>query len=90
MKVLIFITALLFSINIVGQRTVEVSPNIGAYYFWTPTSADNNITFSGTVGLNLKDKYVVSDFRKACIPGGNYNVFGCGHTEKETRDFRKP
>ena len=60
MKVLIFITALLFSINIVGQRTVEVSANIGAYYFWTPTSADNNITFSGTVGLNLKDKYVVS------------------------------
>lgn len=60
MKVLIFITAILFSISISGQRTIEVSANIGAYYFWTPASADNNITFSGTAGLNLKDKYVIS------------------------------
>lgn len=68
MKVLIFITAILFSISISGQRTVEVSANIGAYYFWTPSAADNNITFSGTAGLNLKDKYVISaglDFTRA-------------------------
>jgi len=68
MKKLILLIALLFSINIVGQRTVEVSANIGTYYFHTPTSFGHDFTFSGTAGLNLKDKYVISgglDFIKA-------------------------
>jgi hypothetical protein len=60
MKQLILLFAILFSLNTIGQRTTEVSANIGTYYFWTPKSFGHNLTFSGTAGLNLKDKYVIS------------------------------
>jgi len=60
MKIVMFIAAILFSLSSTAQKSTEVSANIGTYYFYTPISFGHNLTFSGTVGLNLKDKYVVS------------------------------
>jgi len=68
MKTLMFIAFILFSLNGATQKKIEISTNIGTYYFWTPTSFGHDFTFSGSVGLNLKVKYVVSgglDFIKA-------------------------
>lgn len=84
MKKLIFIIATLFSLSVLsqGKNNTEVSVNIGAYYFHTPKAAGHNITFSGTAGIRLKEKYVISggiDLTKAYYDSFPYiGVFGEG------------
>lgn len=60
MKSIILPIAILFSLSSFAQNKIEKSINVGTYYFWTPKSFGHNLTLSGTVGVNLKDKYIVS------------------------------
>jgi len=67
-KFIIILGLILLSVSGRGQVTSEVTANVGTYYFYTPKSNGQEITFSPTIGVNIKDKFVLNvglDFIKA-------------------------